>query len=292
MAGYLGPKAIQYNVDNSNVENDSNVGGDLTVGGNVLVGKTSSSFSSDGVQLQNNGEIYVTRTAGPPVSLNRKTSDGSMLQFAKDGSTVGSIGSISGDLGIGTGDCGIKFVDQNKTIYPANPSSDFTNNDATVSLGVAANRFKDLYLSGGVYLGGTDAVNKLDSYEEGTFVPSLSGDNGASGQVYTEQTGRYIRVGNQVTCWVRIKLSNKGSLVGGAVGLVGCAPFAVADRSAHTTAAEFNNLATAWSLINIRVAGFFYLRGIRDKYTSMAFLGPADISNTSQFFFSYTYEAT
>jgi len=33
MAGYLGPKAIQYNVDNSNVTNDSNVGGDLTVGG-------------------------------------------------------------------------------------------------------------------------------------------------------------------------------------------------------------------------------------------------------------------
>ena len=35
MAGYLGPKAIQYNVDNSNVTNDSNVGGDLTVGGEL-----------------------------------------------------------------------------------------------------------------------------------------------------------------------------------------------------------------------------------------------------------------
>ena len=38
MAGYLGPKAIQYNVDNSNVTNDSNVGGDLTVGSSVRIG--------------------------------------------------------------------------------------------------------------------------------------------------------------------------------------------------------------------------------------------------------------
>jgi hypothetical protein len=28
-------------------------------------------------------------------------------------------------------------------------------------------RFKDLYLSGGVYLGGTVAANKLDDYETG-----------------------------------------------------------------------------------------------------------------------------
>ena len=37
MAGYLGPKAIQYNVDNSVVHGDSSVGGDLTVGGTINV---------------------------------------------------------------------------------------------------------------------------------------------------------------------------------------------------------------------------------------------------------------
>jgi hypothetical protein len=35
-------------------------------------------------------------------------------------------------------------------------------------------RFKDLYLSGGVYLGGTGSANKLDDYEEGTWTPVLS----------------------------------------------------------------------------------------------------------------------
>ena len=32
-------------------------------------------------------------------------------------------------------------------------------------------RFKDLYLSGGVYLGGTGSANQLDDYEEGTWTP-------------------------------------------------------------------------------------------------------------------------
>ena len=47
MVGYIGPKAIQYNVDNSVVEGDSSIGGDSSVGGNLTV---------DG-NLQVNGSI-------------------------------------------------------------------------------------------------------------------------------------------------------------------------------------------------------------------------------------------
>ena len=58
----------------------------------------------------------------------------------------------------------------------ANPS--FTGNvlvdiDDTVSLGNATYRFKDAYLSGGVYLGGTGAANFLDDYEVGTFTATI-----------------------------------------------------------------------------------------------------------------------
>ena len=38
-----------------------------------------------------------------------------------------------------------------------------------IDLGNGNNRFKDAYLSGGVYLGGTGSANKLDDYEEGTW---------------------------------------------------------------------------------------------------------------------------
>ena len=40
MVGYIGPKAIQYNVVNSVVEGDSSIGGDLTVDGNLQVNGT------------------------------------------------------------------------------------------------------------------------------------------------------------------------------------------------------------------------------------------------------------
>jgi hypothetical protein len=39
--------------------------------------------------------------------------------------------------------------------------------DASLDLGAAGVRFKNLYLSGGVYLGGTGSANYLDDYEEG-----------------------------------------------------------------------------------------------------------------------------
>ena len=55
--------------------------------------------------------------------------------------------------------------------------------------------WKDLYLSGGAYLGGTAAANKLDDYEEGTFTITNNGD--ATG-VISSQSGTYTKVGNVV----------------------------------------------------------------------------------------------
>ena len=89
-----------------------------------------------------------------------------MPYFRKDGTTVGSIGSYSGDnLTIGTSDTGIRFDSGLNTLVPHNVSTN-SNQDATIILGHPSVRFKDLYLSGGVYLGGTGAANKLDDYEE------------------------------------------------------------------------------------------------------------------------------
>jgi len=50
----------------------------------------------------------------------------------------------------------------------ANTGSVLPSADATSVLGGASNRYTNLYLSGGVYLGGSGAANKLDDYEEGT----------------------------------------------------------------------------------------------------------------------------
>ena len=77
------------------------------------------------------------------------------------------------------------------------------------NLGNVANKWKDLFLGGGVYLGGsTDAANKLDDYEEGTWTPTYTAST--TSPVYTaEQTnGYYVKVGSLVTLTGRIKTSN------------------------------------------------------------------------------------
>jgi len=62
-------------------------------------------------------------------------------------------------------------------------------------LGSTTSRWRDLYLSGGVHLGGTGSANKLDDYEEGTWTPTF----GAGTITYSGQSGRYTKVGNLVT---------------------------------------------------------------------------------------------
>jgi len=58
----------------------------------------------------------------------------------------------------------------------------------------------DITTTGGVYLGGTGAANKLDDYEEGTFTPviadAVTGGNEATS---TTAIGKYTKVGNLVT---------------------------------------------------------------------------------------------
>jgi hypothetical protein len=56
--------------------------------------------------------------------------------------------------------------------------------------------------------------NVLDDYEEGTWTPVLTSDGGASGQVYTQQQGVYVKVGRVVSVSFGVTTSNKGVLSG------------------------------------------------------------------------------
>ena len=57
----------------------------------------------------------------------------------------------------------------------------------------------DIVLSGGIYLGGNQAANYLDEYEEGTWTPVLVGSSTSGTATYTYQVGSYVKVGNLVT---------------------------------------------------------------------------------------------
>jgi hypothetical protein len=168
--------------------------------GNLLVSTTDTAPATNnvaGIALRNEGHINVSRSSGVVGYFNRITNDGTILDFLKDGTSVGSIGTKVGGLTIGNGDTALRMQDSINSIYPFNITAD-SNRDGAIDLGTSAVRFKDLYLSGGAYLGGAAAANKLDDYEEGTWTPAVSGMS------YTVQTGKYTKVGDLVFIKFRI----------------------------------------------------------------------------------------
>ena len=141
--------------------------------GNLLVGKTTISLDTNGFEARTEGTTIATTNGSPSLYVNRRTSDGTIIDIRKDGTTVGSIGSEGGDsLFIGSGDTGLHFSPA-ELVRPWNPSTNSARDNA-VNLGSSTVRFKDLYLSGGVYLGGTGSANHLDDYEEGTWTPTIT----------------------------------------------------------------------------------------------------------------------
>lgn len=188
-----------YQVALSGIDDQSNAVA-LTIDSseNVLIGKTTTSFGTQGVALRNN-RIQSTNDGGSPLELNRLTSDGDIALFQKDGSTVGSIGASGGNLIVqgstSAGKTGIKFGGSQWI------PQDNGNSDGGVDLGISSVRFKDAYLSGGIYLGGVGSANKLDSYEEGTWNVT---DSSGAGLTFTVSNNSYTKVGRLVVASAQV----------------------------------------------------------------------------------------
>jgi len=165
--------------------------------GNLLVGKTSSDLGvTKGFEYYvGNGDsvAFLTRSNNPSAIFNRLGSDGTIAQFRKGGTTVGSIGvSSSNNLTVGSSASGHVGFELGNQYLPLNGGS---ASNGELDLGSGTRRFKDLYLSGGVYLGGTGAANKLDDYEEGTWTPTAQLYSGTM----TVNSATYTKIGNLVT---------------------------------------------------------------------------------------------
>jgi len=148
---------------------------------NVLVGTTSNAPAQDnvtGVSLRPTDASEFSQDGELALNLNRKTSNGEILRFRKDGSAVGSIGTDStGDFVIdgSSGHSGIRFKDT--VLVPKQSGSDVDN---TIDLGKSDKRFKDLYLGGGAFIGGTSSSNKLDDYETGLHTVTATDSGGGA----------------------------------------------------------------------------------------------------------------
>ncbi len=159
---------------------------------NVLVKKTATNYQTVGVEAKSTGQLWATADQNNPIIAVRKTNDGKIQTFYKDTTEAGSIGNAGARLFINSGNVGLNFAgDGSNQILPSNAGA---NRDDGITLGTTNVRFKDLYLSGGVFLGGTGSANKLDDYEEGTWTPNFTNKNSSATQ------GSYTKVGNFVTC--------------------------------------------------------------------------------------------
>jgi len=167
--------------------------------GNLIVGATAVGGVSSGTKtyITSTGNLYVASSGEEAAYFNRNSNDGSIVEFRKNNATVGSIGTASSKIYIGSGDAGLYFNKDGNAITPVNTTT-VADNDAALDLGTTTARFKDAYLSGGVYLGGTGSANKLDDYEEGTWT-SLVSTSGGNMTSLVHTNNYYTKIGRLVT---------------------------------------------------------------------------------------------
>ena len=123
-------------------------------------------------------------------SLTADTDD--QIDIRIGGSDVGVIGSTSSRLHIVNGDTGLRIAGDIDQVFPCGTSG--ADRDNAIDLGSSGVRFKDLYLGGGLYVGGTGAANKLDDYEEGTWTPTAVSNTGT----LSSSNGHYTKIGQVV----------------------------------------------------------------------------------------------
>ena len=113
--------------------------------GNLLVGKTTSASSTAGTTLWAGGYLNSTVSNDYVARFNRLSTNGDIIQFQKDGTSIGSIYSSSARLQIGKDATSVVFESGLDAVVPNGTGS---GSDGNTTLGWSNNRFKDLYLSG------------------------------------------------------------------------------------------------------------------------------------------------
>ena len=148
---------------------------------------------------------------------------------------------------------------------------------------------------------GNPSSNLLDDYEEGTFTPTIdvTGTSGTLSISYSNQVGRYVKVGRIVHFTIDIRLSswNRGTGTGG-IMVVGL-PFAPVDSGNFSRATGFCNLydwnysadsadIPVWSVYQNNNYPWVNIFNHREGNTNSDISDPG---SNSMMFFSGTYEA-
>jgi hypothetical protein len=151
--------SLKIDIDSSDVVNirrSATTALAIDSSGNLLVGKSSDNNALEGISLAATGAIKATNSSDLTGIFNRLTTDGDIVQFWKDGTTVGSIGSIGGaDLSIEGAD-GVLYIGGNGggSLRAINNLGSGTARleptvDNTTDLGFTSKRYDDVYATNG-----------------------------------------------------------------------------------------------------------------------------------------------
>lgn len=113
--------------------------------GNFLVTKTTADDTNTGFRVADTGYVSVVRNGLSHV-MNRITTDGDIIDFRKDGTSIGSIGTSGGNAYFAGTGAGLK--PRTSDVLPTDGAGSATN--GVMDIGTSTQEFKDLYLSGQV----------------------------------------------------------------------------------------------------------------------------------------------
>lgn len=208
----------------------------------------------------------VTAAANVPISAGGAAGNDTEVQFNDGGALAGDAGLVY-DLLTARLTTGLLTLSDGQLVFPAtqNPSSD---------------------------------PNTLDDYDRVDWTPVIGFAGGESGQTYTRQIGKAVKVGKFVHVQAYVTLSNKGTVTPSDQCLLKGLPFPavnVANCFSGSPVAYWGSMAASWTTIGgiiVNNATFATLYGRRTTGgTSSEQMTEADIGNTTEFLFGWTYLA-
>ena len=245
----------------------------------VFIGKAVQTVTPATGSVTNDMIAYPLAKSGATVAtFNRTSSDGDIITVQKDGTTVGTIYNGGSNLGVNS-QGGLLLVDD--IITPTSGA------DNTKDIGRSSARWKDAYIGGNIYLGGTGSANALDDYEEGTWTPTIVSGTCTFGNVSYTKIGRLVNAKLAVSTFSDTSSSNTlqfdlpfvvsatpgtttGTVMSRSVTTLGDGLVAYVQQNASFIRIYQNNSSGAWGLVQ-----------------------HSDLAGTSpQFFINITYETS
>jgi hypothetical protein len=207
-------------IRSADASTDPAISGD---GGTVSSGSVSYYIASTGYNIF--PEYVGMGTTAPTSQLFvNNTADGDKIRWGRSDALVGSVGTFNGVPYIGyQGGVGGGIMFNGSSIEPTALGS--TRSSSTNDIGSNSYKWRNIYLSGGAYLGGTASGNLLDHYEEGTWIPVIAHNNGTGAIPLTVNSARYIRVGELVYLSCYISQINPNGNAGGSGAYYGIRGF-------------------------------------------------------------------